>query len=354
MTADAAGPQMPPSGRPSGRPARHHVPVLLAEMLDAVAPADGNLIVDATFGRGGYTRAFLEAANCTVVGADRDPEAIAFGRSLAAEYPSRLQLVEGNFADLDRLVSVALDRPAEGAADGVVFDLGVSSPQLDDPARGFSFRTDGPLDMRMGRTGPTAAEVVNRLPADELADIIYRYGEERLSRRIARAIVSARQTRPITRTLELADIVRRVVPRARDGIDPATRTFQALRLYVNDELDAIERGLEAAERVLGPGGRLAVIAFHSLEDRKVKQFLDERSGAAESVSRHLPAPVGARPAPTFRISRRKPITPGATELAANPRARSARLRAALRTDAAARNHGLRTHSPRIHSQGEQS
>ena len=180
MTADAARPQMPPSGRPSGRPARHHVPVLLAEMLDAVAPADGNLIVDATFGRGGYTRAFLEAANCTVVGADRDPEAIAFGRSLAAEYPSRLRLVEGNFADLDRLVSVALDRPAEGAADGVVFDLGVSSPQLDDPARGFSFRTDGPLDMRMDeRGGVTADEVVNRWSADALRRLLRDYGEER-------------------------------------------------------------------------------------------------------------------------------------------------------------------------------
>jgi len=219
--------------------------------------------------------------------------------------------------------------------DGVALDLGVSSPQLEDPARGFSFRADGPLDMRMGGDGPTAADVVNRLGEAELADLIYGLGEERHARRVARAVVAARVRAPIARTGELAELVRRAVPRARDGIDPATRTFQALRLYVNDELGELDRGLGAAERLLRPGGRLAVVSFHSLEDRRVKRFLAERSGAGPGVSRHRPMPGPAdaaaeRPA-TFRLIRRKPAVPGAAEIADNPRARSARLRSAVRT-----------------------
>jgi 16S rRNA (cytosine1402-N4)-methyltransferase len=300
-----------------------HRPVMLAEMLAALAPAAGETHVDATFGRGGYARALLEAADCRVEAVDRDPEAAEAAQALAARYPARFAFHRGRFGALDRLVA--------GPVDGVAFDLGVSSPQLDDPARGFSFRADGPLDMRMSGEGPTAADVVNRLPEEDLARIIFDYGEERMSRRVARAIVAARDAAPIERTLQLADIVRRVVPKSADGIDPATRTFQALRLYVNEELEELERGLAAAERLLGPGGRLAVVAFHSLEDRRVKRFLAGRSGAGPGVSRHMPAQPASRPAPTFRLMHRKPVTPAAAEAAANPRARSARLRAAVRT-----------------------
>ena len=218
--------------------------------------------------------------------------------------------------------------------DGVALDLGVSSPQLDEPERGFSFRFDGPLDMRMERAGPTAADLVNQLDERDLADLIHELGEERHARRIARAVVAARAQHPITRTLELAEIVRRAVPRAADGIDPATRTFQALRLEVNDEMTELDRGLSAAERLLAPGGQLAAVTFHSLEDRRVKAFLRTRSGADARPSRHVPAQRAAR-APTFRLVQRKAIRPGAAEIAANPRARSARLRVGERTDAAA-------------------
>jgi 16S rRNA (cytosine1402-N4)-methyltransferase len=300
-----------------------HRPVMLAEMLAALAPADGETHVDATFGRGGCARALLEAARCRVEAVDRDPAAAEAAQALVARYPDRFAFRPGRFGDLDRLVA--------GPVDGVAFDLGVSSPQLDDPARGFSFRADGPLDMRMSGEGPTAADAVNRLPEEELARIVYEYGEERMSRRVARAVVAARAEAPIERTRQLAEIVRRVVPRSADGIDPATRTFQALRLYVNAELEELDRGLAAAERLLGPGGRLAVVSFHSLEDRRVKRFLAGRSGAGPGVSRHMPARPSARPAPTFRLMRRRPVAPAAAEIAANPRARSARLRAAVRT-----------------------
>ncbi len=306
-------------------PGDPHLPVLLDEVVAAIAPQDGDLIVDATFGRGGYAAAFLETASCKVIGIDRDPEAVAAGRASSAAAEGRLDVIEGRFGEMDALV--------DGPVDGVAFDIGVSSPQIDDPSRGFSFRADGPLDMRMARHGTTAADVVNSTPEADLADIIYRYGEERRSRRIARAIVAARAEAPITRTVQLAEIVRRVVPQSRDGIDPATRTFQALRIHVNDELDELDHGLSAAEQLLRPGGRLAVVSFHSLEDRQVKRFLSERSGAAPRVSRHLPdSGAGGRP-PTFRLMHRKPVTPGRAELEANPRARSARLRAAIRTDA---------------------
>lgn len=307
-----------------------HVPVLLAEVLQALAPRDGALYVDGTFGLGGYTRALLEAARCTVCGIDRDPRAIAAGAALAAQHPGRLQLFNGRFGDMERLLT------ARGVTqvDGVALDIGVSSPQIDEPARGFSFRHDGPLDMRMGDDGPTAADVVNTADEATLADIIERLGEERFARRIARAIVAARAQQPITRTLQLAEIVRGVVRRAPDGIDPATRTFQALRIYVNDEIGELRRGLAAAERLLVPGGRLAVVSFHSLEDREVKSFLRRRSGGEGGVSRHLPARTGGR-APSFTLLTRRAVRPSDAEIASNPRARSARLRAAERTAAPA-------------------
>lgn len=320
-------------GPRSDPPDARHVPVLLRAVLAALHPDEGEIMVDATFGRGGYARALLEAAACTVVGIDRDPEAIAAGEALARDYPGRLTMARGPFGAMDRL----LDRLEVGPVDGVAFDLGVSSPQLDDAARGFSFRSDGPLDMRMSGEGPTAADAVNTLPEEDLADILRELGEERHARRISRAIVRQRSERPIERTGDLADLVRRVVPRARDGIDPATRTFQALRIHVNDELGEIDRGLAAAERVLRPGGRLAVVSFHSLEDRRVKRFLADRSGgpSGAGVSRHQPLPEAARRAPTFRLLRRKPVEPTAEECQANPRARSARMRAAVRTEAPA-------------------
>jgi 16S rRNA (cytosine1402-N4)-methyltransferase len=245
---------------------------------------------------------------------------------LAAQYSDRLTLLRESFSAIDRVVG-------DSAADGVAFDLGVSSPQLDDAARGFSFRHDGPLDMRMSADGMSAAEFVNRAAEGELADTIATLGEERHARRVARAIVAARREHPITRTGELSEIVRGVVPRARDGIDPATRTFQALRMRVNEELDELDSGLGAAERALKPGGRLAVVSFHSLEDRAVKHFLRERSGTGIGTSRHVPE--ARRRAPSFRLLARKPIEPGPNELRRNARARSARLRIAERTEAPA-------------------
>jgi 16S rRNA (cytosine1402-N4)-methyltransferase len=310
---------------------REHIPVLLDEVVAALAPRDGGVYVDGTFGRGGYARAILAAADCVVWGIDRDPAAIAAGAALAAEFPSRLNVVEGPFGEMDSLLR---DAGVEGV-DGVTLDLGVSSPQIDDPARGFSFRSDGPLDMRMGNHGMTAADAVNSMAEDDLANVIFRLGEERLSRRVARAIVAARTETAIERTGQLADIVRRVVPKSRDGIDPATRTFQALRLHVNDEMGELERGLAASERLLRPEGRLAVVSFHSLEDRQVKEFLRLRSGNAPAPSRHAPVGQGAERAPSFRLLTRKPVTPGDAELVNNPRARSARLRAAERTKAPA-------------------
>jgi len=303
-----------------------HVPVLLNEVLEALAPRDGAIYVDATFGAGGYSRAILEAADCAVWGLDRDPDAIAEGRPLAESYGGRLTLVEGRFGEMDHLVKAQ-------PVDGVALDLGVSSMQLDRPERGFSFRADGPLDMRMGGSGPSAADLVNGCPEAELADIIYRYGEERRSRRIARAIVEARRSERIERTLQLAEIVRAAVKSRGETIHPATRTFQALRIAVNDELAEVDAGLDAAERLLAPGGRLAVVAFHSLEDRKVKNFLRTRSGALPRTSRHLPATTQVDRAPTFELLLKGARKPTATEISVNPRARSARLRAARRTSA---------------------
>lgn len=308
----------------------NHVPVMAVEVVHALKPRDGATYLDATFGAGGYTRAILEAAECTVWAIDRDPDAIERGAALANEYPGRLTFVHGRFGDMFELLS---DVNVNGI-DGIALDLGVSSMQIDDPARGFSFRADGPLDMRMDKDGPSAADVINEMAERELADIIYRYGEERASRRIARAIVKRREQEPITRTAQLADIIRSVMKRANDGIDPATRTFQALRIFVNDELGELEKGLCAAERLLAPGGRLALVSFHSLEDREVKRFLRERSGALEGVSRHAPS-MPARRAPSFRLDHKGAIKPGKLEISQNPRARSARLRVAERTEAPA-------------------
>ncbi len=308
-----------------------HRPVMLTEVLAVLSPRDGGVYVDGTFGAGGYSRAILEAADCIVWAIDRDPDAIRRGEDMAAAYHGRLRLVHGRFGEMAALLrarNVTL-------VDGIALDLGVSSMQLDEAERGFSFRADGPLDMRMGAAGPTAADAVNTLAEKELADIIYQLGEERHSRRVARAIVAARKDGPITGTLALADIVRRVVPRSRDGIDPATRTFQALRIYVNDELGELDRALVAAEALLAPGGRLAVVAFHSLEDRRVKAFLRARAGAIPRTSRHLPATQEEGRAPTFTLLKGGAGKPTKEEVSANPRARSARLRAAERTGAPA-------------------
>jgi 16S rRNA (cytosine1402-N4)-methyltransferase len=307
-----------------------HIPVMLAEVLEHLAPRDGGLYLDGTFGGGGYASAILEAAACTLYAIDRDHAAIARGAALAAKHPGRLHLIEGSFgAMLSLLRDSGVDR-----LDGVVLDLGVSSFQLDDLSRGFSFRGDGPLDMRMGQHGPTAADLVNTLPEGELADTLYELGEERLSRRIAKAIVAERTREPIVTTSRLAGIIRAIVPPDRSGIDPATRSFQALRIRVNDELGEIERGLAQAAHLLGPGGRLVVVAFHSLEDRLVKRFMLEASGRAPAPSRHDPAGLLGREAAEWRLLTPKPLRPGAPEQRDNPRARSARLRAMQRLGSA--------------------
>ena len=307
-----------------------HQPVMLREVARALEPRDGGIYVDGTFGAGGYSRAILEAARCTVWAIDRDPAAIAGAAPLVREYTGRLSVLAGRFGEMDRLLA---EQGVE-AVDGVALDLGVSSMQLDVAERGFSFGRDGPLDMRMEQAGESAADVVNGRDERELAAIIFDYGEERRARRIAKAIVAARSERPITRTAELAAIVRRMVRPSADGIDPATRTFQALRIHVNDELGELDRGLCAAERLLAENGRLAVVAFHSLEDRRVKRFLGARAGRAPRPSRHAPESADDR-APSFRLITRRPLTPAADELAVNPRARSAKLRVAERTAAVA-------------------
>ena len=313
-------------------PRPEHVPVMLAEVLTVLEPRTRGAYVDATFGVGGYARAILETAPCQVWGLDRDAAAIGRAEPLVRRYEGRLSVLQCRFGALD----VALAEAGIARVDGAAFDLGVSSPQIDTPERGFSFRADGPLDMRMGaeEDGVTAADLVATLEEDALARLLREYGEERAARRIAAAIVKERALAPITRTGRLASIVRRVLPRAVDGLDPATRTFQALRIAVNDELGELDRGLAAVERVLVPGGRLCVVAYHSLEDRRVKAFLRARSGAAPRPSRHRPDSASdAAPAPSFRLLTRRALRPSDTEIAANPRARSARLRAAERTSA---------------------
>ncbi|MGB3148772.1 MAG: 16S rRNA (cytosine(1402)-N(4))-methyltransferase RsmH [Paracoccaceae bacterium] len=299
-----------------------HIPVLLAPLLKAVAPVDG-IWIDGTFGAGGYTRGLLAAGADRVIAIDRDPQVFQLAAAWAGEYGGRLSLTPGTFSQMDVL--------AGSAVDGVVLDLGVSSMQIDQAERGFSFQKDGPLDMRMGDSGPTAADVVNEASEALLADILYHYGEEHASRRIARAIVAGR---PFARTLELAAVIERCLPRQKPGQShPATRSFQALRIYVNDEFGQLEEGLAAAERALKPGGRLAVVTFHSLEDRVVKRFFQTRSGGQGQGSRHAPMVEG--PMPAFEMISRKAISADAEELAHNPRSRSARLRVGRRTKAPA-------------------
>ena len=293
-----------------------------------LSPRDGGIYLDATFGAGGYSRAILDAADTRVIGIDRDRSAVAGGFDLVDRSNGRLTLVEDRFSNLAEVCAAQ----GVGAVDGVVMDVGVSSMQVDEAGRGFSFRLDGPLDMRMGHDGPTAADVVARASETDLANIIYIFGEERHSRAVARAVVAARKEAPIATTRALAEIVGKVVWAKPGEIHPATRTFQALRIFVNEELDELHLALSAAERVLKPGGRLVVVSFHSLEDRMVKNFLSER-GKAGGGSRHLPET--AQSAPSFRILTKRPVTAGDDEVRANPRARSAKLRAAERSDAPA-------------------
>jgi 16S rRNA (cytosine1402-N4)-methyltransferase len=308
--------------------APRHIPVLGRQAVEMLSPRDGGIYLDATFGAGGYSRSILKTAGTRVIGIDRDRSAIADGFDLVDQSDGRLTLVEDRFSNLAEVCATQ----GVDAVDGVVMDVGVSSMQLDQAERGFSFRLGGPLDMRMGHDGPTAADVIAVASEADLANIIYIFGEERHSRGVARAIVAARKEAPITTTRALADIVAKVVRGKPNEIHPATRTFQGLRIFVNEELDELHLALSAAERVLKPGGRLAVVSFHSLEDRIVKNFLVER-GKSASGSRHLPEVTQA--APSFVILTKRPVTPDDDEIAANPRARSAKLRAAERTAAPA-------------------
>jgi len=350
---DAPADQTQPRA-PSSPP---HRPVMLAEVLQTLAPADGEVFIDGTFGAGGYTTAILDAANTRVIALDRDPRAIRAAAPLLARFGPRLTLVEAPFSTLDEIAHEYADslsqspealaqgdcdpragsvgRPrASKKVDGVVLDIGVSSMQLDQPERGFSFQNDGPLDMRMSAHGQTAADVVNTYDEEPLANILYDLGEEKKSRHIANAIVKQRATTPFTTTLELARLVSRVLGGRKDGDrHPATRTFQALRIYVNDELGELERALDAAERILKPDGRLVVVTFHSLEDRIVKRFFIERSGRESQGSRHLPPTAEKNAQPSFRIVNQRPLSPCQPELDLNPRARSARLRSGIRTTA---------------------
>lgn len=307
-----------------------HAPVLLAEVIEALAPAPGDVIVDATFGAGGYSRAILEAG-AEVIGLDRDPTVQPHADALAADFPGKFTLVRTPFSGL----SEAFADTGKSRLDGAVFDIGVSSMQLDQAERGFSFMRDGPLNMRMGDAGPTAADIVNTYEHGPLAWLIKLYGEERQSGRIATAILRRRAERPFERTLDLAEVVEKALGGRRGApTHPATRTFQALRIAVNDELGELRAGLAAAEASLAPGGRLAVVTFHSLEDRIVKAFFTERSGNAPGGSRHAPAAVETRK-PSFTLAFKGAREAGEAELAANPRARSARLRAGVRTSAPA-------------------
>lgn len=303
-----------------------HIPVLLNEVVENIAPKDGGIYVDGTFGAGGYTRAVLDAADCTVYAIDRDPDAIREGQKLVDAYKGRLHLLHGTFGEMAELVR------GEGVdfVDGVMLDIGVSSMQIDRAERGFSFQKDGALDMRMSQNGLSAADVLNTFGERDIADIIYKYGEERFSRRIAAAVVEQRKTAPFKTTLEFADLIRRTVPHKREDIDPATRSFQALRIYVNDELGQLESGLSAAHNLLKAGGRMAVVSFHSLEDRIVKTFMQEKSGKTANPSRYMP--VVEKQAATLKTITKKPILPTESETKFNPRARSARLRVAEKAE----------------------
>jgi 16S rRNA (cytosine1402-N4)-methyltransferase len=304
-----------------------HDPVLIDEVIGSLQPRAGGQYVDGTFGAGGYSRAILEAADCKVWAIDRDPDVIRHAAEIVTEFEGRLTVIEGRFGDMRALLA----DHGVGAVDGIALDLGVSSMQLDHGERGFSFRFDGPLDMRQSRDGRSAADIVNETDESVLADIIFKYGEERQARRIARAIVAARSGVSLTRTAQLADIIRSVYRGgSKSKTDPATRTFQAIRIETNDELGELERGLAASEILLAPGGRLAVVSFHSLEDRIVKRFLRDRSGTGRSVSRHIPDTATDSAQNAFRLLRRGAIKPSKADTDRNPRARSARLRIAER------------------------
>lgn len=307
-----------------------HIPVLLPEVIEALAPRDGETYVDGTFGGGGYAMRVLGAADCKLYGIDRDFDAITRAEEIAEKEPRLIPLL-GRFGDMDALLlSHGID-----AVDGVMLDIGVSSFQIDQGARGFSFMRDGPLDMRMGQTGPSAKDVVNQMAAQDLTAIFRQLGEERQAKRIANVIAAQRKEKAFETTAELADCVERAVGGRRGKkTHPATLTFQAIRMYVNDELGELARGLAAAEKMLRTGGRLVVVTFHSLEDRLVKNFMRTRSGAVSGGSRYMPE-VEKGPTPSLALTRRKAVEPGEAETAENPRARSARLRVVTRTDAPA-------------------
>ncbi|MGE0754370.1 MAG: 16S rRNA (cytosine(1402)-N(4))-methyltransferase RsmH [Alphaproteobacteria bacterium] len=298
-----------------------HAPVMKSEMLKVLGPRQGGTYIDGTFGAGGYSRAILESVDCHVFAIDRDPSTKEFARKLEESFPDRFVWLLGNFADMCSLLA------SHGVSEvnGVVLDLGISSMQVDNAARGFSFRHDGPLDMRMSSEGASAADIINSAPEAELADILYYYGEEKAARRIARAIVHAREEQEITTTRQLADLIRATIGKS-GKTDPATRSFQALRIHVNQELDAIEAGLKAATSMLAPGGRLVVVSFHSLEDRLVKRFFYSRCGRLGEQSRHLPSLQVSSAAPHFFMPKPEKLAPSAQEIQENPRARSARLR----------------------------
>lgn len=306
-----------------------HIPVMLDDMLAALCPKDGETYVDGTFGAGGYTRAILDHANCTVVAIDQDPEALPRAQAMQVKYGTRLKFIAGNFSDMRQLLS------GEGimAVHGVVLDIGVSSMQLDTPERGFSFRFDAPLDMRMSKSGMTAADFLNAADEKEIARVLREYGEESAARKIARVVVAKRALEPIQTTKQFADMVHSVVGKT-SKTDPATRSFQALRIHVNNELGALQKALEAAEQALAPGGRLVVVTFHSLEDRMVKLFFKERSASNDNVSRHVPVLPNGK-LPSFTLPRPAKILASDDEIARNPRARSATLRIGLRTSHAA-------------------
>lgn len=299
-----------------------HISVLRDEAVAALQPADGGVYLDGTFGGGGYARAILEAASCRLYAVDRDPDAVARAQEMVVAYSGRFEIMPGRISEISEMLA-ARQAPA---LDGAVFDLGLSSYQIDDPSRGFSFRQDGPLDMRMGRDGRDAATIVNLCAESELADILFKYGDEKAARRVAKVIAERRKVQKFATTADLASVIRSVVRPDKSGIDPATRSFQALRIVVNEELSDIEAALEQAAAALKQGGRLVVVSFHSLEDRIVKHFFAGSAGRVPAASRHDPAGLKPVEAPRFKLVTKSPVVPGLAEIRANPRARSAKMR----------------------------